>query len=87
MTRCGRQKQSRDVAGSHQHPRPFLRIHDRGGRRRDLDMFALAGFSACPADAVPAVRERAGTILKAPGGHGAIRELVDRILGPGVPAP
>ncbi|MDP7401090.1 MAG: HAD hydrolase family protein [Phycisphaerales bacterium] len=53
----------------------------------DLDMFALAGFSACPADAVPAVRERAGTILKAPGGHGAIRELVDRILGPGVPAP
>ena len=54
----------------------------------DLDMFALTGFSACPADAVMAVRERAGTVLEAPGGHGAcIRELVDRILGSGVPTP
>ena len=53
----------------------------------DLDMFALAGFSACPADAVMAVREQAGTVLEAPSGHGAIRELVDRILGSGVPAP
>ena len=53
----------------------------------DLDMFALTRFSACPADAVMAVRERAGTVLEAPGGHGAIRELVDRILGSGVPTP
>ena len=51
----------------------------------DLDMFAHTGFSACPADAVPAVRERAGTVLESAGGHGAVRELIDRILGSGAP--
>ena len=43
-------------------------------------MFEATGFSACPADAVPAARRAATVVLKSPGGHGAVRELIELIL-------
>jgi len=46
----------------------------------DLALFDACGFSACPADAVPAVRKRADLVLKNAGGHGAVREFVEEVL-------
>ncbi len=46
----------------------------------DLAPMALCGLPVAVADAMPAVRDAALWITTAPGGHGAIREVVDRIL-------
>jgi 3-deoxy-D-manno-octulosonate 8-phosphate phosphatase (KDO 8-P phosphatase) len=51
-----------------------------GDDEPDLPMFEAAGLSACPADAVPAVRRAADVVLKSPGGAGAVREFIERIL-------
>ncbi|MDX2115318.1 MAG: HAD hydrolase family protein, partial [Planctomycetota bacterium] len=51
----------------------------------DLPAMALAGLSACPADARPEVRARVDLVLDAPGGRGAFRELADVVLA-GLPA-
>jgi 3-deoxy-D-manno-octulosonate 8-phosphate phosphatase (KDO 8-P phosphatase) len=46
----------------------------------DLEVLAEVGFSAAPADAHPAVRERVRFVTRAPGGKGAVREVADFIL-------
>ena len=46
----------------------------------DLAPMTLAGLSAAPADAAPAVRQRATLTLSRPGGRGAVRELADLLL-------
>jgi 3-deoxy-D-manno-octulosonate 8-phosphate phosphatase (KDO 8-P phosphatase) len=46
----------------------------------DLPALRLAGLAACPADAVAEVREAAHVVVDAPGGRGAVRELVELIL-------
>jgi 3-deoxy-D-manno-octulosonate 8-phosphate phosphatase (KDO 8-P phosphatase) len=46
----------------------------------DLGLFDACGFSACPADAVPIVRDRADLVLASRGGSGAVREFVEAIL-------
>jgi 3-deoxy-D-manno-octulosonate 8-phosphate phosphatase (KDO 8-P phosphatase) len=46
----------------------------------DLGLFECAGFTACPADAVPEVRGRADLVLANPGGRGAVREFVEEVL-------
>lgn len=46
----------------------------------DLPAMAIAGFSAAPANAAPVVLERANFVAKAPGGNGAVRELMDALL-------
>ncbi|MGA8272369.1 MAG: HAD hydrolase family protein [Candidatus Sulfotelmatobacter sp.] len=46
----------------------------------DLQAMAIAGFSAAPANAASAVLERADFVAKAPGGNGAVRELVEALL-------
>ena len=46
----------------------------------DLALLGLAGFSACPADAARDVRERVHAVMPSPGGHGAVRDLVEHIL-------
>jgi 3-deoxy-D-manno-octulosonate 8-phosphate phosphatase (KDO 8-P phosphatase) len=46
----------------------------------DLAAMELAGFSAAPASAHEAARQKAGFVTTASGGNGAVRELVDRIL-------
>ena len=51
-----------------------------GDDEPDIPMFEATGLSACPADAVPAARRAATIVLKSPGGHGAVRELIELIL-------
>jgi 3-deoxy-D-manno-octulosonate 8-phosphate phosphatase (KDO 8-P phosphatase) len=51
-----------------------------GDDEPDIPMFEVAGLSACPADATPAAKKAADMVLRRPGGHGAVRELIERIL-------
>ena len=46
----------------------------------DLPVLARVGLSAAPADAVPDVRARVDWLSQAPGGHGAVRELIELVL-------
>src|ERR1700692_3514388 len=46
----------------------------------DLPAMAIAGLSAAPANAASAVLAQANFIAKAPGGNGAVRELMDALL-------
>lgn len=47
----------------------------------DLECIAAVGFSACPADAVPRVREAVDVVLERVGGDAAGREFIDRFIG------
>jgi 3-deoxy-D-manno-octulosonate 8-phosphate phosphatase (KDO 8-P phosphatase) len=47
----------------------------------DLPALAIAGFAAAPADAHPDVRLKAGYVARACGGHGAVREILDYMMG------
>ena len=51
-----------------------------GDDEPDIPMFEATGLSACPADSVPAARRAATMVLKATGGHGAVREFIEVIL-------
>jgi 3-deoxy-D-manno-octulosonate 8-phosphate phosphatase (KDO 8-P phosphatase) len=46
----------------------------------DLGLLRKVGLSAAPADAHPAVRAAVHLVTQAPGGRGAVRELVELIL-------
>ena len=46
----------------------------------DLPALAIAGLSAAPSDAHPAVRQSVHRVMTRGGGSGAVRELVDGIL-------
>lgn len=46
----------------------------------DVPLLKAVGFSAAPANARPEVRKRVHFVTKAPGGDGAVRELIDMIL-------
>ncbi len=46
----------------------------------DLPPLLAAGLSACPADAAPEVREICQFVTQAPGGRGAVRDVVELIL-------
>lgn len=46
----------------------------------DLPVLARAGLAAAPADAAQEVRDRVAWVATAPGGRGAVRELIEMIL-------
>ena len=46
----------------------------------DLEALAIAGMSACPSDARPVVRNQCQAVATLAGGHGAVREIIDRLL-------
>ena len=46
----------------------------------DLPAMRIAGWSACPADAVREVREAADYVAAAAGGRGAAREIIEQLL-------
>lgn len=46
----------------------------------DLPMLAIAGLAACPGDASAEVVEAAHLVSRAPGGRGAVREVIEVIL-------
>ncbi len=47
---------------------------------QDLPALRRAGFAAAPADAHPAVLECVHFVADAPGGRGAVRQIIERIL-------
>ncbi len=51
-----------------------------GDDLNDLEPLARVGLSACPADAVPEVRQEVHFVAQSPGGRGAVRELVELCL-------
>jgi 3-deoxy-D-manno-octulosonate 8-phosphate phosphatase (KDO 8-P phosphatase) len=51
-----------------------------GDDLNDLPAMELAGLAACPADAVADVRKQADFVSPLPGGHGAVRDFVERVL-------
>lgn len=51
-----------------------------GDDTNDLPPMELAGLTACPSDAAPEVRAAADFVSKLPGGHGAARDFVERVL-------
>jgi 3-deoxy-D-manno-octulosonate 8-phosphate phosphatase (KDO 8-P phosphatase) len=51
-----------------------------GDDEPDVPLLRAAGFSACPSDAAPAALAAAQVVLKSPGGRGAVREFVERVL-------
>ncbi len=53
-----------------------------GNDVNDVPCFPLVGFAAVPADAHPQAKQAADWVLRHPGGHGAVREVCDRILRP-----
>ena len=52
-----------------------------GDDRIDLEAMAEVGLAVAPADAVPEVLAVADWTTAAKGGHGAVREFVERLLG------
>ncbi len=59
---------------------PLSEVAYIGDDVNDLECLKAVGWSACPADAVPAVQSVVRTILKTPGGRGAVREFAERVL-------
>jgi len=51
-----------------------------GDDHNDLGPLSMVALSACPADAVPEVRDEAHFVTQSPGGRGAARELVELCL-------
>ena len=51
-----------------------------GDDLNDLEVFPMVGFSACPSDAMSAVRDAVRHVCEKQGGQGCIRELADWIL-------
>ena len=51
-----------------------------GDDLNDLAVRPVVGLLLAPADACQAVRRRADAVLNQPGGHGAVRELAERLL-------
>jgi 3-deoxy-D-manno-octulosonate 8-phosphate phosphatase (KDO 8-P phosphatase) len=46
----------------------------------DMPLLRKVGLSACPADALPEVKEAVHFVARAPGGRGAVRELCDLVM-------
>jgi 3-deoxy-D-manno-octulosonate 8-phosphate phosphatase (KDO 8-P phosphatase) len=46
----------------------------------DLEVLSMVGFSACPADALPQVKEQVDYICRLKGGEGAFREFCELII-------
>jgi N-acylneuraminate cytidylyltransferase len=59
---------------------PLGRIAYLGNDVNDLGCLALVGWPVAVADANPLVRASARAVTTAPGGHGAVRELAERVL-------
>ncbi|MCY4419352.1 MAG: HAD hydrolase family protein [Cytophagales bacterium] len=53
-----------------------------GDQVNDLTMFSVAGFSICPSDAIPSIREIADIVLSSSGGKGCVAEWADYYFFP-----
>jgi 3-deoxy-D-manno-octulosonate 8-phosphate phosphatase (KDO 8-P phosphatase) len=59
---------------------PLERIAFMGDDIPDLPALAAVGLAACPADAADEVKRRCHFVAAAPGGRGAVRDLVRLVL-------
>jgi len=46
----------------------------------DLPAMSVVGIAACPADAVPEIKEVANYISPMNGGHGCVRDVIEKVL-------
>lgn len=67
-------------AFAEQHQLALAEICFIGDDVNDVPAMLLAGLSAAPADAHTAAKRAAALITQAPGGRGAVREVLDRLL-------
>lgn len=51
-----------------------------GDEHIDLPAMAICGIAVAPADAAPVVRELADWVTDAKGGHGCVREAIEKLL-------
>ncbi len=51
-----------------------------GDDMNDLEVLQLVGLSACPSDAMPAIKAAVHYVCQTPGGHGAFREFAELII-------
>jgi 3-deoxy-D-manno-octulosonate 8-phosphate phosphatase (KDO 8-P phosphatase) len=51
-----------------------------GDDLNDLPAFDEAGIAVAVGDAVSEVKQRAHVVTQAPGGHGAVREIIETVL-------
>jgi YrbI family 3-deoxy-D-manno-octulosonate 8-phosphate phosphatase len=58
----------------------FQEIAYIGDDVNDLEVLSIVGFSACPADALPVVKEQVDYICRLKGGDGAFREFCEKII-------
>jgi 3-deoxy-D-manno-octulosonate 8-phosphate phosphatase (KDO 8-P phosphatase) len=65
------------IAGLSLEPRQVCYV---GDDLPDLPVLKVVGLAACPADAVAEVRAAAHLVTHAPGGRGAVREVVETLL-------
>jgi 3-deoxy-D-manno-octulosonate 8-phosphate phosphatase (KDO 8-P phosphatase) len=68
-------------AFSERHGVPLQEICFIGDDVNDLPALNIAGLSACPADARASIRRSCQVVTKLAGGNGAVREVVDMLLG------
>lgn len=68
------------VAVAERHGIGLSEIAFVGDDVHDAQLLASVGYAACPADAVPEVRDVVGFVAAANGGAGAFREIADRLL-------
>ncbi len=51
-----------------------------GNDLNDLKVMEFSGFSAAPSDAHPIIKKTASHILSNKGGHGCVRELIEKLI-------
>ena len=51
-----------------------------GNDLNDLEAIRLCGYSACPADAHPAIKDVATWVLETSGGQGVTRDIIESVL-------
>jgi 3-deoxy-D-manno-octulosonate 8-phosphate phosphatase (KDO 8-P phosphatase) len=59
----------------------LLNVAFIGDDLNDLRLLAVAGYSACPANAPEYIKRKAKFVTSKRGGEGAFREFVERMLG------
>lgn len=74
-----------DKLAAYEQIRTRLNLSDQqiayiGDDEPDLPAMKKAGFAACPANAVAAIRREADYVCRNRGGEGAVREVVDMIV-------
>ncbi len=58
-----------------------------GNDLNDLEAIMLCGYSACPADAHPRIKNAVTWVLLTPGGQGITREIIESVLTIGAENP